>query len=45
MSVLFWLSQTLSVVLTAFVGVLLYAAGYMIGLSYKFIRWVWREVL
>jgi len=45
MHVLFWLSQAISVVLTAFIGVLLYAAGYTIGLTYKFIRWIGREVL
>lgn len=45
MSVLFWLSQAISVVLTAFVGVLLYAVGYTLGLTYKFCRWIWREVL
>ena len=44
MSVLFWLSQAISVVLTAFIGVCLYAFGYTIGLAYKFCRWVYREV-
>jgi len=45
MHVLFWLSQAISVILTAAAGVFLYAVGYTLGLTWKFCRWVYREVL
>lgn len=44
MSILFWLSQAISIVLTAAAGVLLYVIGYSIGLTWKFCRWVYKEV-
>lgn len=45
MSILFWLSQAISVVLTAAAGAALYIVGFTLAIMYRFVRYVWREVL
>ena len=44
MKYLFWIIELISMLMTAFIGTLFYAAGFVIAVIYVAARWIYRTV-